>query len=115
MQQSTKWCNEYLAYLQSNHNRAFPQFNGPQLSAIGAALTRKLTMIHGPPGTGKTLIAAATAFGFVHCCRNMSGHNKVLATAFSNVGADNLMEKMLPMGLKVLRLGKASAVSKDLW
>jgi hypothetical protein len=38
-----------------------------------------------------------------------------LACAFSNVGADNLAESALKLGLKVVRIGKASGVSKQLW
>lgn len=40
---------------------------------------------------------------------------KVLASAFSNVGADNLAENLLKLGLKVVRLGKASAIDSSLW
>jgi regulator of nonsense transcripts 1 len=112
---STKYANEVLGYLQINPDKLFPEFNGPQLSAIGASLTRRLTMIQGPPGTGKTTVAASIAFGFVHQCRNMPGYEKVLACAFSNVGADNLAEKMIKLGLKVIRVGKASGVSSSLW
>jgi len=39
----------------------------------------------------------------------------VLATAFSNVGADNMAEKFLSLGLKVVRVGKPSGVSESLW
>jgi hypothetical protein len=39
----------------------------------------------------------------------------VLACAFSNVGADNLAEAMIRLGLKVVRVGKPSAVSEVLW
>lgn len=39
----------------------------------------------------------------------------MLATAFSNVGADNLAEKFLSLGLKVVRVGKPSGVSESLW
>jgi len=67
------------------------------------------------PGTGKTTTAGSIAFGFVHQCRSLSPHCKVLATAFSNVGADNLAEKFLCLGLKVVRVGKASGVSESLW
>lgn len=52
LQDSTRLTNQVLGYLQSNPQKLFPQFNGPQISAIGAALTRRLTMIQGPPGTG---------------------------------------------------------------
>lgn len=50
LQDSTKLANQILGYFQSNPQQLFSPFNGPQLSAIGAALTRKLTMIQGPPG-----------------------------------------------------------------
>jgi ATP-dependent RNA/DNA helicase IGHMBP2 len=68
-----------------------------------------------PPGTGKTTVAGSVAFGFVHQCRKISPHCKVLATAFSNVGADNMAEKFLSLGLKVVRVGKPSGVSESLW
>ena len=63
-------------------------------------------------------MAAAIAFGFVHQCRrsaNLPNDSKVLATAFSNVGADNIAEQAIRLGLKVVRVGKASAVSQGLW
>ena len=60
-------------------------------------------------------MAGAIAFGFAHQCRSLPGHNKVLASAFSNVGCDNLAEQLLKFGLKVVRIGKASATSQTLW
>jgi hypothetical protein len=66
-------------------------------------------------GTGKTTVAASIAFGFVHQCRHLSTNHKVLASAFSNCGADNLAEQLLRIGLKVVRVGKASAVAPVLW
>lgn len=112
---STQLTNEVLGYFQSNPYGIFKKFNGPQLSAIGAALTRRLTVIQGPPGTGKTTVAGSIAFGFVHQCRSLSSNAKVLACASSNVGADNLAEQILGLGLKVVRIGKASGVSESLW
>ena len=38
-----------------------------------------------------------------------------MASAFSNCGADNLAEQLLRTGLKIVRVGKASAVSPQLW
>lgn len=113
--QSVQWANQALTYMQQNPHRVFPAMNGPQLAAVGAALTRKLTLIQGPPGSGKTSTAGAIGFGFVHQCRQISPHSKVLACAFSNVGADNLAETLLKLGLKVVRVGKASAMSEHLW
>ena len=66
-------------------------------------------------GTGKTTTAASIAFGFVHQCRSLSPRCKVLATAFSNAGADNLAERFLELGLRVVRVGRPSGVSEALW
>ena len=115
MPSSVKLANQVLSYIQNNPHNVFPTLNAPQLAAIGAALTRKLTLIQGPPGTGKTLTASAIAFGFTHQCRSISSNAKVLACAFSNVGSDNLADGFLKLGLKVVRVGKPSAVSKHLW
>jgi hypothetical protein len=115
MPNSLKLANQALSHIQKNPHRLFNPMNGPQLASIGAALTRKLTMIQGPPGTGKTTVANAIGFGFTHQCRSISPNAKVLACAFSNVGADNLAEGMIKLGLKVVRVGKASGVSENLW
>lgn len=47
---SQKLAKQVLKYIKSNPH-IFPEFNSPQLTAIEAALTRRMTMIHGPPGT----------------------------------------------------------------
>jgi hypothetical protein len=114
MPESIKLANQALGYIQKNPN-IFNSMNRPQLASIGAALTRKLTLIQGPPGSGKTTVASAIGFGFTHQARSVSPHAKVLSCAFSNVGADNLAEGFLKLGLKVIRVGKASAVSEHLW
>lgn len=107
--------SQAIKYLKQNPHEIFDKFNAPQLAAIQAALTRRMTMIQGPPGTGKTTVAAAIGFGFCHQSRTISPNAKVLACAFSNVGADNLAEALQRLGLKVVRVGKASAVSQALW
>jgi hypothetical protein len=109
-----------LAQQALQHIRARPAIfgplNGPQMAAAEAALTRRLTLIQGPPGTGKTTVAAAIGFGMVHQCRSISAESsKVLACAFSNVGADNLAQGLVRVGLRVIRVGKASAVTPALW
>ena len=114
MSSSHTLASQALKFFKSNPN-FFHDFNAPQKAAIEAALTRRMTMIQGPPGTGKTATAAAIAFGFVHQCRSLSSQTKVLACAFSNVGADNLAEAMIKLGLKVVRVGKPSAVTESLW
>jgi AAA domain len=100
--------------MQANQN-LFREFNAPQIAAIEAALTRRLTLIQGPPGTGKTCVAAAIGFGFVQQCLAISEYTKVLGCAFSNVGADNLAEGLIELGLKVVRVGRPSAVAEPLW
>jgi hypothetical protein len=147
MATSYKLASQAVKYMKTNPHAVFRTFNAPQLAAIEAALTRRMTMIQGPPGsgewlqpfytimfslrllcsshtsmninshllTGKTTVAAAIGFGFVHQCRTISTSAKVLACAFSNVGADNLAEAMIRLGLKVVRVGKPSAVSEALW
>lgn len=52
MPTSIKMANQVLTYVQANKG-VFKELNEPQLAAVEAALTRKLTMIQGPPGTGK--------------------------------------------------------------
>jgi AAA domain len=115
MATSPKLASQVLKHLQSNPRGSFREFNAPQRAAIEAALTRRMTLIQGPPGTGKTVVAAAIGFGFVHQCKCISEHTKVLACAFSNVGADNLAEALIQLGLKVVRVGKPAAVSESLW
>jgi hypothetical protein len=112
---SPKLAQDFVSSIQSNLQGRFNPFNGPQLTAIEAALSRRLTLIQGPPGSGKTTVAAAIGYGFVHQCRKISMSAKVLACAFSNVGADNVAEALIRLNLKVVRIGKASAVSQHLW
>ncbi|MEW6745729.1 MAG: IGHMBP2 family helicase [Planctomycetota bacterium] len=71
-----------------------------QRAAVAFALGSPLiALIHGPPGTGKTTTAAELIRQEVAC-----GH-KVLACAPSNVAVDTLLEKLVPAGLRLVRLG----------
>lgn len=79
------------------------------MSRIELWLEHHLILCH------QTTVAAAIGFGFVHQCRSLSEHTKVLACAFSNVGADNLAEALIRLGLNVVRVGKPSAVAESLW
>lgn len=55
--------------------------------------------LQGPPGTGKTVTSATIVY---HLCTTAG--SQVLVCAPSNVGVDQLAEKMAATGLKVVRL-----------
>lgn len=77
-----------------------PRLNEFQKAAVAAALAaRDAALIHGPPGTGKTTVLVEIAWQAAR-----QGHT-VLATAPSNIAVDNLLEKLLDSGLRVVRLG----------
>lgn len=79
--------------------------NASQQEAVRFALAAQdLAIIHGPPGTGKTttvveLIRQAVARG-----------DKVLACAPSNLAVDNLLERLVAIGMRVVRLGHPARV-----
>ncbi|MBI3725050.1 IGHMBP2 family helicase, partial [bacterium] len=83
--------------------------NASQRAAVLLGLrSRDLALIHGPPGTGKTttvveLVRQAVRRG-----------ERVLATAPSNHATDNLVERFVAHGEKVVRLGHPARVSPAL-
>ncbi|MDE2292828.1 MAG: AAA family ATPase [Elusimicrobia bacterium] len=86
-----------------------PGLNDWQKEAVRVALAADpVSLVHGPPGTGKTTVLAevarqAAALGW-----------RVLATAPSNVAVDNLLEKLLAAGLRVVRLGHPARTLESL-
>ncbi|ASJ08392.1 AAA family ATPase [Thermococcus siculi] len=83
--------------------------NASQRRAISLALGSKdFFLIHGPFGTGKTRTLVELIRQEVE-----RGH-KVLATAESNVAVDNIVERLVESGLKIVRVGHPSRVSKAL-
>lgn len=87
--------------------------NESQEAALRMALARKLSLIQGPPGTGKTRTACHLINIAVRLQRRR-GDGKVLAVAFSNVAADNLLEGCLRLGLNAVRVGRAATVRPEL-
>ena len=83
--------------------------NPSQHDAILHALSAKdLAIIHGPPGTGKTTTVA-------HLIRqSVLGGQRVLACAPSNTGVDNLLEKLVGLGLNAIRIGHPARVLESL-
>jgi len=79
--------------------------NASQQEAIRFALgARDVSIIHGPPGTGKTTTLVELIRQAIR-----KGH-KVLACAPSNLGVDNLFEKLLAGREKAVRLGHGARV-----
>lgn len=83
--------------------------NESQQQAVAFALSAAdVAIIHGPPGTGKTttvveLIRQAVARG-----------EKVVACAPSNLGVDNLLERLVRAGERAIRLGHPARVLPEL-
>ncbi|WP_018249299.1 IGHMBP2 family helicase [Orenia marismortui] len=83
--------------------------NKSQKRAVESALAAKdLFLIHGPPGTGKTM----TAIEILE--QSISRYNNILATAASNIAVDNLVERLINKGIKVVRVGHPARVTTDL-
>ncbi|XP_015911293.2 DNA-binding protein SMUBP-2 [Parasteatoda tepidariorum] len=82
------------------------KLNHAQKEAVQFALTQKeLAILHGPPGTGKTTTV-------LECILQATSQKlKVLACAPSNVAVDNLVEKLAPYKVKMVRLGHPARFS----
>ena len=83
--------------------------NDSQADAVACALSAAdLAMIHGPPGTGKTTTVVEVIRQAVR------RGEKVLACAPSNLGVDNIFERLLGTGEKAVRLGHPARVLPEL-
>ncbi|MGE3172752.1 MAG: AAA domain-containing protein [Planctomycetota bacterium] len=71
-----------------------------QLAVAHALAAEELALIHGPPGTGKTTAIVEVIR------RAIARGDKVLACAPSNVAVDNLAEKLLQHGVRLVRIGQ---------
>ena len=97
------------AFLESKPIEFAPHLNKSQCEAVQFALSsRDLAIIHGPPGTGKTTTVVEIIRQAV-----MRGE-KVLACAPSNAGVDNLLERLVPLGISVVRVGHPARVHETL-
>jgi ATP-dependent RNA/DNA helicase IGHMBP2 len=83
--------------------------NATQREAVAFALAaRDVALIHGPPGTGKT----TTVVELIR--RAVRRGEKVLACGPSNMAVDNLFERLLAHGTRVVRLGHPARVMPEL-
>ncbi|KAG8974846.1 hypothetical protein FRC05_006779 [Tulasnella sp. 425] len=82
-----------------------PGLNPSQQEAVRFALEApEIALIHGPPGTGKT-------HTLVEIIRQLVGQEKkVLVCGASNLAVDNLLERLIPHGIPVTRLGHPARV-----
>jgi superfamily I DNA and/or RNA helicase len=79
--------------------------NESQIEAVRLALSaRDLAVIHGPPGTGKT----TTVVELIR--QTVARGERVLACAPSNLGVDNMFERLLAAGVRAVRLGHPARV-----
>jgi ATP-dependent RNA/DNA helicase IGHMBP2 len=79
-----------------------------QRDAVRRALGRDLALVLGPPGTGKTrtlaeLVQQAVARG-----------ERVLVTAASHTAVDNLAERLVRAGVRLVRIGHPARVSPEM-
>ncbi len=86
-----------------------PDLNPSQQAAVRFALSAQdLAILHGPPGTGKTTTV-------VEVIRQLVQRGQtVLACAPSNLAVDNLLERLVAAGEKVIRLGHPARVLPEL-
>jgi len=99
--------------------------NPSQVRALRQAISRPITLIQGPPGTGKTRTACGILAVLVALRdqRLRDGGDaargqkslKILACAHSNVATDNLLDGLLKLGVKAVRLGRPANVRSSLW
>ncbi|CAH0049424.1 unnamed protein product [Clonostachys solani] len=77
-----------------------PQLNDSQKEAIQFALaSREVALIHGPPGTGKTHTLIELILQMV------KRGQRILVCGPSNISVDNIVERLSPHKVPILRLG----------
>lgn len=77
--------------------------------------TERVFLLHGPPGTGKstTLANAIQQLLKSSASNGSDGEKQILFTAPSNTAVDVMTEKLMEMGVKVLRIGNPVKISKN--
>ena len=85
------------------------KLNPYQVEAVKKCFqTPDVALVHGPPGTGKTTV-------LIEIIRQaVQRGQRVLASAPSNIAVDNMVEKLLPYNLRIVRLGHPARVLEPL-
>jgi ATP-dependent RNA/DNA helicase IGHMBP2 len=76
-------------------------------AVVRALQAEHVALIHGPPGTGKTTAVVE----LIRQC--VQSGERILACAPSNVAVDNLAERLLRAGLRIVRLGHPARVQAN--
>lgn len=87
----------------------FEGLNEKQAAAVEYSLSSNgFYLIQGPPGTGKTFASASLIKALVDAGK------KILISADSNAGVDNLIKKLVEKGVEPLRIGNPVRVNPEL-
>ena len=101
--------NVPLAFEKPDDDLLIQQLNLSQNRAVRHVLSvNDIGVIHGPPGTGKTTsLAQAIRLTLQH-------ESQVLVCAPTNSAVDLLTEKLLELGIDVMRMGHPARISDEL-
>lgn len=100
---------EPITFEKTDNDIVIPQLNLSQNRAVRHVLTvNDIGVIHGPPGTGKTtsLIQAIRI--------TLQSESQILVCAPTNSAVDLITEKLIEIGVNVLRLGHPARISEEL-
>ncbi|MDP1802378.1 MAG: AAA domain-containing protein [Bacteroidota bacterium] len=98
-----------LSFEKINNDVLIPQLNLSQNKAVRHILSvNDIGVIHGPPGTGKTT-------SIVQAIRlTLQTESQVLVCAPTNSAVDLITEKLIELGVDVLRMGHPARISDEL-
>lgn len=85
------------------------RLNEFQVKAVERCLAAgDVALIHGPPGTGKTTVLIEIIL------QTVKRGGRVLASAPSNIAVDNMVEKLLPWNMRIVRMGHPARILDSL-
>ena len=98
-----------ISFQKINNDVIIPQLNLSQNKAVRHVLSvNDIGVVHGPPGTGKTT-------SLVQAIRlTLQTENQILVCAPTNSAVDLITEKLIELGIDVLRMGHPARISDEL-